>query len=53
LQQWKIRVRGTPRKEVDIALLIQAVVALGRQLGQEAPDTGNQQSEVEQRREET
>jgi hypothetical protein len=52
MQQWKIRVRGTPRKEVDIALLIQAVVALGRQLQQEAPYTQTEALETNRREEE-
>lgn len=35
MQQWKVRVRGAPRKEVDKELLIRAVIALGKQLQQE------------------
>jgi hypothetical protein len=31
-QQWRIRVRGTMRTEVDVNLLVQAVIALGEQL---------------------
>lgn len=33
--QWRVRVAGTQREAVDIELLIQAVVALGRQLARE------------------
>jgi hypothetical protein len=35
MQQWNIRVSGAPRKEIDTALLIQAVIALGKQLQRE------------------
>jgi len=35
-QQWKVRISGEQRKEVDVSLLIQAVIALGRQLRSEA-----------------
>ena len=33
--QWRVRVSGTRRETVDIELLVQAVVALGRQLARE------------------
>lgn len=36
MQQWYVRVRGTPRKEVDTQLLTQALVALGKQLDRAA-----------------
>lgn len=35
-QQWRIRIRGTQRREVDVNLIVQAVLALGRQLRDEA-----------------
>lgn len=31
-QQWRIRISGTQRADVDVGLLIQAVIALGQQL---------------------
>lgn len=34
-KQWRIRVSGRPRKQPDIALLVQAVLALSEQLAQE------------------
>lgn len=34
-KQWKVRVSGKPRKQPDIALLVQAVLALSEQLAQE------------------
>ena len=34
-QHWRIRIRGKQRKTVDIGLLVQAIVALGRQLARE------------------
>lgn len=34
-QQWRIGIRGKQRKDVDIDLLIQAVIALGHQLRDE------------------
>lgn len=33
--QWRVRISGTRRDSVDIDLLVQAVVALGRQLARE------------------
>lgn len=33
--QWRVRMSGTRRETVDIELLVQAVVALGRQLARE------------------
>jgi len=33
--QWRVRMSGTRRETVDIELLVQAVVALGRQLASE------------------
>jgi hypothetical protein len=33
--QWRVRLSGTRREAVDIDLLVQAVVALGRQLARE------------------
>jgi hypothetical protein len=37
-QQWKVRVRGKQSAQADIALLIQAVLALGEQLQAETAD---------------
>ena len=37
-QQWRIRITGKPRKEPDIALLVQAILALGRQMEREAAE---------------
>ena len=34
-KQWRVRVSGKPRKQPDIALLVQAVLALSVQLAQE------------------
>lgn len=34
-KQWRVRVSGKPRKQPDIALLIQAVRALSEQLAEE------------------
>jgi hypothetical protein len=34
--QWRIRISGRPRKQPDIGLLVQAVLALGEQLQREA-----------------
>ena len=34
-QQWRINVKGKQRQDVDIDLLIQAVIALGHQLREE------------------
>lgn len=41
-QQWRIGIRGKQRKDVDVDLLIQAVIALGHQLRdqQQKQDTG-------------
>jgi hypothetical protein len=38
-QQWRVRIIGVQREAADIDLLVQAVIALGRQLlkEQEAP----------------
>jgi hypothetical protein len=51
MQQWNIRVSGRPRKEADTALLIQAVIALGKQLQREESahpsDEGNERKENE------
>jgi hypothetical protein len=33
--QWHVRIAGKQRESVDIELLVQAVVALGRQLARE------------------
>jgi hypothetical protein len=37
-QQWRISVKGKQRQDVDIGLLIQAVIALGHQLRAEQQD---------------
>jgi len=34
-EQWRIRIKGEQRKEVDVDLLLQAVLALGEQLARE------------------
>jgi hypothetical protein len=34
--KWRIRITGSQRKNVDTELLIQAVIALGEQLSDEA-----------------
>lgn len=34
-KQWRVRVSGKPRKQPDVALLVQAVLALSEQLAQE------------------
>ena len=34
-EQWRIRIKGEQYKEVDIDLLLQAVLALGEQLARE------------------
>lgn len=34
-QQWRIRIKGGQRETVEVDLLIQAVIALGRQLAEE------------------
>lgn len=38
-QQWRIQIRGRQRQQVDSNLLAQAVIALGRQLWDEAQPT--------------
>ena len=42
--QWRVRISGTRRETVDIDLLVQAVVALGRQLTreQQMPDDASE-----------
>lgn len=35
MQQWRIRIRGKRRDQVTISLVVQAVLALGKQLRQE------------------
>lgn len=35
-QQWRIGIRGKQRKDLDLNLLVQAVIALGYQLRDEA-----------------
>ena len=39
-QQWRIGIRGKQRKDVDIDLLIQTVIALGHQLRDEQQKQG-------------
>lgn len=34
-EQWRIRIKGDKRKQVDVRLLVQAVIALGKQLADE------------------
>lgn len=54
-QQWRIRIRGQQRKAIDVALVVQAVIALGRQLDAEkypkspdAPSTESAQKSAEE-----
>jgi hypothetical protein len=35
MSEWRVRVTGKQRKDVDTALVIQAVIALGKQLERE------------------
>lgn len=37
-QQWRVGISGKQRKDVDLDLLIQAVIALGEQLRREAQE---------------
>jgi hypothetical protein len=46
-QQWRLRVRGKQRKEVDVNLLVAAVIALGEQL--QAEQREREQSAAEGR----
>jgi hypothetical protein len=46
--QWNVRVKGKQRKEVDRNLVVQAVVALGRQLAAEERATNEAQPEKEE-----
>jgi len=34
-QHWRIQVKGKQRKQVDVDLIVQAILALGRQLADE------------------
>jgi hypothetical protein len=54
MQHWLIRIQGISRKEVDIALLTQAVIALGTQLKQESQQDACDEtsSQIATRREE-
>jgi hypothetical protein len=52
MQQWRVRIKGKHRQEVDIALLMQAVIALGKQLQTEARTTSDQTVLETRRREE-
>jgi hypothetical protein len=36
MARWLIRITGNQRREVDVDLVVQAVIALGHQLAQEA-----------------
>ena len=45
-QQWRIRISGKPRKEPDLALLVQAVLELGRQMQEAKEREANQQEEL-------
>jgi len=42
MPQWRIGIRGRPRKDIDSALLLQAVIALGKQLQSEVSDDHQQ-----------
>jgi hypothetical protein len=46
MAEWLIRITGKQRKDVDLDLVVQAVVALGRQLAEEA----RQEAERDNRR---
>lgn len=46
MQQWRVRIKGKHRQEVDIALLMQAVIALGKQLQAEAQEVEEEASET-------
>ena len=48
-QEWQIKITGKQRKEPDKELLIQALIALGRQLQREAAQS-NRGSEDEPQR---
>ena len=39
MAEWLIRIIGKQRKDIDLDLVVQAVVALGRQLAEEARRT--------------
>jgi hypothetical protein len=52
MQQWRVRIKGKPHQEVDTALLMQAVIALGKQLQTEAR-TAELESYETKRREDT
>lgn len=42
--QWRIRVRGKQREPINIDLVVQAIIALGRQLwGEQQPVDADQQ----------
>jgi hypothetical protein len=45
-KQWRIRITGKPRKEPDIALLVQAVLALGEQMQREVDERQAAQQEL-------
>lgn len=45
-QQWRIGIRGKQRKDVDIHLLMQAVIALGYQLREEQQHTTERKPET-------
>lgn len=47
--QWRIRITGKQRKQVNVRLLVQAVIALGKQLAEEVRSSeDNQQIDDEQ-----
>lgn len=43
---WRIRIRGKQRQEIDLNLLVQAVIALGYQLAEEARQQAEQDSQL-------
>ena len=47
-QQWRIRIRGNQRKDLDIDMLMQAVIALGQQLRDEQHDSNSGTKPVNQ-----
>jgi hypothetical protein len=47
-QQWRLRIRGKQRKQVDAKLLIAAVIALGEQLQAEQREQEQAAAEARQ-----
>jgi hypothetical protein len=51
-QRWRVGISGKQRKDVDVTLLIQAVIALGHQLREEAERTRSTGSDGEIKKDE-